>query len=198
MQANQIKTKEIGKEPLWIYKPSSNNRGRGIRVVSGAEVLNEICYGKDTGSPESSIPKSTGIVQSYIERPLLVPRNGNGHKFDYRCYLLVARNQPSYLCFFHPGYCRLTLKAYTDDVESLSDPTVHLTNAAVQKKDPLYEANKDFQIQSVEAVAALIEQGGDTKGANFLRNDLDKQVKCCMVDVLRAATPKFLRKYVFH
>ena len=198
MQANQAKIKSAdgGKEPLWIYKPSSNNRGRGIRVVAGVETLNEICYGKDTGSPESSIPKSTGIVQSYIERPLLVPKDGSGFKFDYRCYMLVSRNHPSYLAFFHPGYCRLTLKPYTDSVESLADSTVHLTNAAVQKKDPLYEANKDFQIQSVESVAALIEQTGDAQGAAFLRNDLDTHVKCCMVDVLRAATPKFLRKCV--
>lgn len=30
---------------IWIYKPVSNNRGRGIRVISGRESLHEICYG---------------------------------------------------------------------------------------------------------------------------------------------------------
>lgn len=194
MTANTQAASKDGRDPIWIYKPSCNNRGRGIRVVSGVEALNEICYGKDTGSPESSIPKSTGILQRYIEKPLLVPRAGEGFKFDYRCYMLVARNHPSYIALFHPGYCRLTLKPYSDSLESLSDATIHLTNAAVQKKDPLYEDNKDFQIQSVESVAALIEQAGDPRGAAFLRADLDTQVKRCMVDVLRSSTPKFLRK----
>ena len=198
MQANQALSEKAtdGRDPIWIYKPSCNNRGRGIRVVSGVEMLKEICFGKDTGSPESSIPKSQGIVQKYIEAPLLVRREGesDGYKFDYRCYMLVARNQPSYLVFFHPGYCRLTLKPYSDSPESLADSTIHLTNAAVQKKDPLYETNKDFQIQSVESVAKLVELAGDATGAAYLRNELDVQVKRCMVDILRSSTPKFLRK----
>lgn len=196
MALNQQLATKLGRDAIWIYKPSSNNRGRGIRVVTGTESLNEICYGKDTGSPESSIPKSTGIVQKYIERPLLVPRGADRFKFDYRCYMLVARNHPTYLALFHPGYCRLTLKPYTDSLESLSDSTVHLTNAAVQKKDALYDGNKDFQIQTVESVAASMEKAGNVSGAAFLRDDLDTQVKRCMVDVLRASTPKFMRKFV--
>jgi hypothetical protein len=73
---------------------------------------------------------------------------------------------------------------------------VHLTNAAVQKKDALYDGNKDFQIQTVESVAASMEKAGNVSGAAFLRDDLDTQVKRCMVDVLRASTPKFMRKFV--
>ena len=198
MQANTQATERDGRDPIWIYKPSCNNRGRGIKVVSGAEALKEICFGRDTGSPETSVPKSQGIVQKYIEAPLLVRRRGEGEgfKFDYRCYMLVARNMPSYVVFFHPGYCRLTLKPYSDAADSLCDATIHLTNAAVQKKDPLYEANKDFQIQSVEAVAQLVEHAGDAASAAFLRDGLDVQVKRCMVDILRASTPKLLRKCV--
>ena len=145
---------------IWIYKPSCMNRGRGVYVLQGKEALDEICNGsisrvwpiksaKDGGSIESSakeipdqklsdngvILSSTsgsapckGIVQSYLLDPLLV----QGFKFDVRCYLLVARNDPNYLAFYHPGYFRMTLKPYTLDPESLSDTSVHLTNAAGQ------------------------------------------------------------------
>ncbi len=41
-------------------------------------------------------------TQRYVLDPLLV----EGYKFDIRCYLLVARNDPTYLAFYHPGYCR--------------------------------------------------------------------------------------------
>jgi len=37
-------------------------------------------------------------------------------------------------------------------------------------------------------------QCGDTDGANFMRNELDEQIKLCMVDVIQAAMPKLLRK----
>ena len=60
--------------------------------------------------------------------------------------MLVARNDPSYLVYYHPGYCRLSLKPYSTAAETLEDPTVHLTNASIQKKDPIYEANKENQV----------------------------------------------------
>jgi hypothetical protein len=48
---------------MWIYKPSCYNRGRGIRVVRGRESLELLCYGKQTGNPETTVPPSKGIVQ---------------------------------------------------------------------------------------------------------------------------------------
>jgi hypothetical protein len=69
-----------------------------------------------------------------------------GFKFDVRCYMLIARNFPTYLVFYHPGYCRMTLKPYTLSSDTLSDCSIHLTNAAVQKKDPTYKEKKEFQV----------------------------------------------------
>jgi hypothetical protein len=128
---------------LWIYKPSCNNRGRGIRVLQGKKALELICYGKQTGDPLTTFPPSQGILQRYIENPLLA----EGCKFDVRCYMLIACNDPSCIAYYHSGYCRLSLKPYSSSLESLEDPTVHLTNASIQKKDPLYELNKEKQVQ---------------------------------------------------
>eukprot|EP01035_Chromulina_nebulosa_P023750 gene23750-30802_t len=116
---------------LWIYKPACNNRGRGIKVVTGLDALKEICYGKLTGDQETTVAPSKGIVQRYgrrlvgcvisyakircdryIRDPLLVEPAGLRLKFDIRCYLLIARNFPATVAFYHPGYCRLALKAY--------------------------------------------------------------------------------------
>lgn len=112
--------------------------------MTGLDALKEICYGKQTGDAETSLAPLKGIVQKYIENPLLI---NPGYKFDIRCYMLIARNYPTTLAFYHPGYCRLALKTYDiSSVSSLADTSVHLTNASVQKKDPIYEQNKELQV----------------------------------------------------
>jgi hypothetical protein len=42
---------------------------------------------------------------------------------------------------------RRTLKRYSYDVNTLGDPFVHLTNAAIQKKHPTYETQKEIQVK---------------------------------------------------
>jgi hypothetical protein len=127
---------------IWIYKPSCNNRGRGIRVISGIESLQLICYGKPSKDPELNIDPLKGIIQRYITNPLLIGKEG--YKFDIRCYLLISRNYPTTYAFYHSGYCRLALKPYS--LSDLDDTLMHLTNASIQKKDPIYQNNKDIQV----------------------------------------------------
>lgn len=174
---------------IWIYKPSSSNRGRGLRVLKGMENLRElVCQEDNPGGP----PKNrNGIVQHYLTDPLLI----EGFKFDVRCYMLVARNAPSYVALYHPGYCRMTLKPFSMTAESLEDSSIHLTNAAIQKHTPEYQDRKEFQIQTPEAVADTIERGGNVAGATYIRERMDHDIKCCMVDVLKAAMPKLTRKH---
>ena len=185
-----------GRGAVWIYKPSSFNRGRGIRVFAGRDQLEEIVNGKMTGDPETSVPPAKGIVQRYIENPLLIKdvAGPERYKFDIRCYFLIARNSPTYLAFYHPGYCRLTLKPYSVSKESFEDPCVHLTNAAIQKKDPIYLKNKEFQIQTPQAVAALLDKDGKKESGKFLRSGLDDPIKRCLVDILTSGMPKLERR----
>jgi len=197
IQTAAAAAKDAAEQLIWIYKPASNNRGRGIRVVSGLEALREICYGKQTDDPETTVAPSKGIVQRYLRDPLLVEPNGMRLKFDIRCYLLIARNFPFTAAFYHPGYCRLALKAYDTSLSALSDICVHLTNASIQKKDPLYKSddNKELQIQSVSAIADSMERNGLTESADYIRNKLDHDIQRCMVDILKASSGKLLRKH---
>jgi hypothetical protein len=131
---------------IWIYKPSCTNRGRGIRVLHGLPALKELCGGKAMGGSDETTLPYKGIVQKYIRNPLLVTQEG--YKFDVRCYLLIARNYPGTLAFYHPGYCRLALKPYSiATAASLEDNCVHLTNAAIQKKDAVYKEGGNQELQ---------------------------------------------------
>jgi hypothetical protein len=128
---------------LWIYKPSSSNRGRGVRVVQGGAELYELLHeyhpqaidrqgntltqrGANSSSSYLTTP-GRGIIQEYLMRPLLV----EGFKFDLRVYMLVASVDP-FIAYYHPGYCRRTLKQYSLDPSTLSDPIIHLSNTSIQ------------------------------------------------------------------
>lgn len=218
IQANKEMSEEVDedgnkKTPIWIYKPSCMNRGTGIKVVSGEEDLKLICLGKpgNKRSGEEAVPPAKGIIQHYLTNQLLIknamdpmPAPGaslqedNGsYKFDYRCYLLIARNQPNMLAFYHPGYARLTTKPYSDDLATLSDASIHLTNASIQKRQDNYKENdevKDRQTQSLEQLAQRLEADGKHENAKYLREQFDMDVKKAMVDVLKASYNKFIRK----
>jgi hypothetical protein len=71
------------------------------------------------------------------------------------------------------------------DESSLEDSAVHLTNAAVQKKDPSYSLMKEFQIQPPEALAVMCEQQGNLASADYLRTKVNDDIKRCMKDVLK-------------
>lgn len=169
---------------VWIYKPSCNNRGRGIKVVSGINDIKLLCCGNGLpSSHEDHIPPMKGIVQKYVENPLLLGEAG--HKFDIRCYLLISRTYPTTIAFYHAGYCRLALKPYAlTDSEGLKDTMMHLTNASVQKKGEDYKDNKDKQIQSMSMIVEDLLSRGKESNANFIRDHLDDAIKKCMTDIL--------------
>ena len=76
------------------------------------------------------------MVQRYIENPLLV----GGKKFDLRLYVLVTSYAPLTVYMYRSGFARFSLYRYNTDVANLGDTFVHLTNAAVQKTAPGFDA----------------------------------------------------------
>ena len=58
--------------------------------------------GSECGNNMSSI-----VLQKYIYNPLLL----EGHKFDFRIYMLIASTNPLIL-YYHDGFLRLSLHLY--------------------------------------------------------------------------------------
>lgn len=70
----------------WISKPSASSRGKGIKLFSSLV----------------PIPKADGVMQGYIDRPLLI----TGRKFDIRIYVFVGSVQPLRLYIHDSGLGR--------------------------------------------------------------------------------------------
>jgi hypothetical protein len=97
----------------WIVKPATSSRGRGILI---APTLSEVVY------------TQRAIVQTYVSNPLLY----KGHKFDIRAFCLVfSAGGQLHAFLYRRSLARVCAKPFTMDAASLTDPYVHLTNAAI-------------------------------------------------------------------
>lgn len=86
--------------------------------------------------PPAMYDKShTYVVQKYVKQPAL----WNGHKFDFRIYvLLTSVIDPMTVFLYKDGLVRLASEKYKHASKNVNDPYIHLTNYSLNKK------NKNF------------------------------------------------------
>jgi tubulin polyglutamylase TTLL5 len=121
----QISQHDQYKKNLWILKPSSSSRGRGIYLIDDiSEVpIDEHC-----------------VVSKYVTNPLLI----NGHKFDLRIYVLITSFSPLRIYVYREGLARFASEPFTIN-HSKSNRFVHLTNYSVNKKNDKYIQNETIE-----------------------------------------------------
>ncbi|XP_028159745.1 tubulin polyglutamylase TTLL4-like isoform X2 [Ostrinia furnacalis] len=109
----------------WIIKPPASARGTGIKVVSRW----------------TQIPKKRPVVvQRYVAKPYLI----NGNKFDMRLYVLVTSVHPLRVYLYKDGLARFASVKYNDELTSLNDRYMHLTNYSINRLSKNYTPNEDF------------------------------------------------------
>lgn len=112
----------------FIMKPNSGCQGRGIMVTS------------DPFSASKDLDNY--IVQEYIKNPLLM----EGKKFDLRVYVLLTSIRDPSIFIFEDGLVRICTDPYEAPNESnIKNACKHLTNYAVNKKNPNFIFNTDSE-----------------------------------------------------
>ena len=69
----------------------------------------------DSGRKCGEVTGEPTVMQKYIADPLLI----EGHKFDFRIYLLIASTNPL-IAYYHDGFLRLSLHLYDKDSTDVS------------------------------------------------------------------------------
>lgn len=75
------------------------------------------------------------MIQKYIRQPALI----NGHKFDFRIYVLVTSViEPLTIFIFSDGLVRLASEKY-NSTKNIGDPFIHLTNYSLNKNNTNFD-----------------------------------------------------------
>lgn len=157
--------REKNPSSLWIWKPINLSCGKGIRLFSSSI----------PPGVEKKITQRAGIVQRYVDRPLLI----NGFKFDLRLYVVVTSFDPLKVYIYQEGLVRLATQKYQCSADSLEERTMHLTNYSINKHAASYKQNldkkEDDTKSKVEAAEADALEGESDEAISDLGDDANEE-----------------------
>mmetsp|Transcript_145805 Transcript_145805/g.257168 ORF Transcript_145805/g.257168 Transcript_145805/m.257168 type:complete len:410 (+) Transcript_145805:33-1262(+) len=116
-----------------IVKPDLGSQGSGISLAQSQQELGRVV---------KQLPPEGGIVQEYIDRPLLL----DGFKWDARIYVLAFPHPGGgWACFLAgEGLVRVCSEPYQQPTAAnLQQSMVHLTNYSLNKYSDKYAHNSD-------------------------------------------------------
>jgi len=166
-----------GFKNMWILKPPSLSRGRGIAI---SQDLNEIL----------NLSSSSRLVcQKYIERPLTIYDT----KFDIRQWFLVTSYNPLRVWWYGDCYVRFSSQIF--DLANF-DESIHLTNNAVQAnyKNQTQRSSRlpEDNMWDSKAFAQFCRER--TNGEDVFRTTTLPRMKEEILVVLRGATEFMLHR----
>jgi tubulin polyglutamylase TTLL1 len=118
---------------MWIMKPTGRSQGKGIFIINK---LAQIKKWSSTSKWAQQSVKESYVISRYLNDPLLV----GGKKFDLRIYILVTSYRPLRVYQYAHGFARFCNAKYTNDMDDLDNPFIHLTNVAIQKHNEDYNS----------------------------------------------------------
>ena len=166
---------------------NGQHRGRGISILDNeAEISIKKIYQEGLSC---EVISDRVLMQKYIANPLMI----QGHKFDFRVYMLVASTNPL-IIYYYDGFLRVSLYKY--DIYS-KERAVHLTNTDISKE--IFElarqngkwGNKtevelrDFQMWNFTRFADYLISVGRVKSRDWIDNYLRPEIQRAMVHIVR-------------
>jgi len=149
-------------------KPTSRSQGKGIFIINK---LAQIKKWSSTSKWAQQSVKETYVISRYLNDPLLV----GGKKFDLRIYILVTSYRPLRVYQYAHGFARFCNAKYTNDMEDLDNPFIHLTNVAIQKHNDDYNSKHGGKWH-VRYLRLYLESIYGIEKSNLLFGDVDQLI----------------------
>jgi len=119
-----------GNKNIWVLKPSTLSRGRGIQCVNNLKSVFD-CLNQENINGL--------VIQKYIENPLLI----YGKKFDIRQWVLITSLRPLTIWLWDDPYLRFSAEEY--NIDNYSNIYSHLTNNCIAKYSKKYNSNNKIE-----------------------------------------------------
>jgi hypothetical protein len=179
---------EANPHKKWIYKPTGEAMGRGIKLINSISDVDtkERPFRTRCRNVEVFDPKepplahrdfaSHGVMQEYMVNPMLL----ENRKFAIRIYMLIARVKP-YLAFhYNFGYIKRCGEYYDENKFEKEDLFRHITNQEFQKKQDDFTTTKAAELLSVESLDKYLQT---EYGIPAFRLNFWQQVKAICAEV---------------
>lgn len=133
---------------------------------------------------------NTYVIQKYVKQPALI----NGHKFDFRIYVLVTSViEPLTIFLYQDGIVRLASEKYSA-AKNISDMYVHLTNYSLNKKNDNFDGDKHKL-----GLAKCLESGltSQTEKGSFSKSgpQLWKEIEDIVIKTIITIQPQLQHYY---
>ncbi|BFZ02231.1 hypothetical protein BsWGS_05270 [Bradybaena similaris] len=158
---------------LYIVKPVSLSRGRGVFVIDNPKKIS--CIHVEGPGDYRHETRHKNIVSQYIPNPLII----NGYKCDLRIYVTLTSFDPVVIYMYSEGLTRFATVKYDLTLNDLNDRCMHLTNYSINMENEQYVKNIDSNVEnegSKWSLGALLRyfksQGIDTAAIMFSIEDV--------------------------
>jgi tubulin polyglutamylase TTLL1 len=148
-----------------------NYQGKGIFIINKLSQIKKWSSGPGTSAKQAAAQREPFVISRYLDEPLLV----GGKKFDLRIYVLVTSFRPLRVYQFAHGFARFCNAKYTNDMDDLDNPYIHLTNVAIQKHNDDYNSNHGGKWH-VQHLRLYLESLYGIEASNSLFGEIDNLI----------------------
>ena len=180
-ERNALLAKRDTPKNLWILKPTSLSRGRGIIVLWRLSKLKSLFRHPERPHGDlDALRKRDYIAQRYVKDVLLL----DGRKSEIRIYWLIACLDPLLVLIYREGTVRLTSKPFK--IGDFNNPLVHVTNVYQQKNHPDFDPDVELKWDFPALETYLVEERAMAP-PGYLENVLQPALKASLTYVVRSS-----------